>query len=60
VIAPSWSAVNFMPTSTALLSEFSITAGVPNSSRVACGTTSAVAADGVLVPTAFVAVTRNV
>ena len=60
VIVPLWSARNFMPSSTELVSPPSATAGAVKSKIVACGVTAFEAVDCGLVPTALVAVTRNV
>ena len=49
-----------MPSSTGFSSETSTTAGVANSSNVACGVTAAVGVESGLAPTALAAFTRNV
>jgi hypothetical protein len=59
-IEPSWSARNLTPSSTALVSPESTTAGVARSKIIACGVTAFDGLDSGLAPTSFVAVTRNV
>ena len=51
---------NLTPSSTAPASPQSTVAGEAKSKIVACGVTALEAAEGALVPTAFVAVTLNV
>src|SRR5687767_12374354 len=57
---PSWSALNFMPSSTGNVSPPSTVVGVVKSNKVDCGVTESDAADCAPLPIAFVACTLNV